>query len=125
MSAPKGWTVLGSGPMADAVRAEIARDPDRYAPETWGMEPIGHCPCCDQDVYRCTTRHTGWTEGFATHANVIHPRCDAITCLPDPSGTAPGCCCMAPNWGPKHGKPLKKKAKPKPKKRTSTKVGRR
>lgn len=35
MSKPKGWVVLGQGPLADAVRAQIAADPDRYLPETW------------------------------------------------------------------------------------------
>lgn len=82
--------------MADAVRAEIERDPERYRPETWSTEPIGHCPCCDQDVYRCTTRHTGWTEGFATHANVVHPRLTARGKL------FAGCCCKPGQWGPKH-----------------------
>lgn len=119
MSAPKGWTVLGSGSMADAMRAEIARDPDRYAPETWSIDPVGHCPCCAKDVYRCTTRYTGWTKGFATMGNVIHPKIDAKTCLPDPNGTAPGCCCVPPNFGPKH---KKKSASKKP---TDRKAGRR
>lgn len=108
---PKGWTVLGSGAMADAMRAELERDPDRYAPETWSMEPVGHCPCCGEDVCRCTTRYTGWSEGFATHANVVHPRCNAETALPDPSGTAAGCCCVAPNWGPAHRQPPKRRSK--------------
>ena len=112
---PKGWTVLGSGPMADAMRAEIASDPDKYAPETWGLRPVGHCPCCDEDVFRCTTRHTGWVEGFATHFNVVHPRCNAETAEPDPNGAVPGCCCTAPNWGPLHKEgavpPKKQRAK--------------
>lgn len=115
---PRGWTVLGSGPMADSMRAELERDPDRYAPETWSINPVGHCPCCDEDVFACTTRHTGWNEGFATHANVVHPRCDARTGLPDPNGTVAGCCCVGPNWGPKHEEPAKPK---KPSKRGSTK----
>ena len=102
MTAPAGLTVIGSGPLADSVRAEIDRDPDRYRPETWSIDPVGHCPCCDQDVFRCTTRHTGWEEGFSTHSNVVHPRCDANTALPSPTGTVAGCCCKAPNWGPKH-----------------------
>lgn len=105
---PRGWTVLGSGAMADSMRAEIERDPDRYAPETWSIEPKGICPCCDEEVFRCKTRHTGWSEGFATHAHVVHPRCDATTSLPDPNGTEVGCCCVAPNWGPKHKAALKK-----------------
>jgi hypothetical protein len=98
--------------MSDAVRAELERDPDRYAPETWSLNPVGHCPCCDKDVYRCTTRHTGWNEGFATHANVVHPRCN-VKGFPDPNGTEPGCCCVAPNWGPKHRKTRKRSVKKK------------
>lgn len=95
--------VLGSGPLADAMRAEIERDPDKYKPETWSIDPVGHCPCCDQDVFRCTTRHTKWVEGFATHGNVVHP-CLSSSGEPMPSaaGAFAGCCCVAPNWGPKH-----------------------
>lgn len=100
-------SVFGTGPLADAVRAEIARDPDRYRPETWSTMPSGNCPCCDSDVFRCTTRHTGWTEGFATHDNVVHPRMDPATCQPSQTGTVAGCCCVAPNWGPKHEAPRK------------------
>ncbi len=109
---PKGWTVLGSGPLADAVRAEIERDPDRYAPETWGMSAVGVCPCCGDDVFRCTTRHTAWKEGFASHRNVLHPRCDTETGLPDPNGTEVGCCCVPPNWGPKHEEAKRAQRKP-------------
>lgn len=96
------WRVIGRGAMADAVRAELARDPDAYRPETWSIDPVGRCSCCDQDVFRCTTRHTGWIEGFATHANVVHPRCNAETSLPDPNGDVAGCCCKSPQWGPQH-----------------------
>ena len=99
---PRGWTVLGGGPMADAVRAEIERDPDRYAPETWSMVADGKCTCCGELVWRCTTRHTGWKPGFATYGNVVHPSMNPDTGLPDPDGTVSGCCCVAPNWGPKH-----------------------
>lgn len=107
---PKGWTVLGGGAMADALRAEIDRDPDRYAPETWSVEPAGVCPCCSEDVFRCTTRHTGWSEGFATHANALHVRCNDEG-YPDPNGKQCGCCCVAPNFGPMHDKALKRKPK--------------
>lgn len=102
MTAPKGWTVLGTGPLADAMRAEIARDPDAYRPETWSIEQFAHCPCCDEDIFRCTTRHTGWVEGFATHSNKVHPRVDPKTGLADPNGTVATCCCVPPNFGPAH-----------------------
>jgi len=106
--------------MADAVRAEIDRDPDHYRPETWSIEPVGYCPCCDRDVFRCTTRHTGWTEGCATHRHVVHPRINVETHAPDPNGSGVGCCCVAPHFGSKHAeidppskvkKPGKKRAK--------------
>lgn len=106
--------------MSDAVRAELARDPEAYRPETWSIDPVGHCPCCDQDVFRCTTRQTGWTEGFATHDNVIHPRCNAETAVPDPAGTVAGCCCKDPNWGPKHDDDAAPVAKPRRKSRRRT-----
>lgn len=96
-----GWKVIGSGRMADEIRAELARDPDKYRPETWSMKPEGHCPCCDQDVFRCTTRHTKFVEGFATHGNVVHPRCGDDG-HPSDAGAHAGCCCVAPNFGPKH-----------------------
>lgn len=99
---PAGPIVLGSGPLADSVRARLEADPDRYTPETWSIDPVGHCPCCDEDVFSCTTRHTGWSEGFATHTNLVHPRCNAQTAKPDLNGTLPGCCCVAPNFGPMH-----------------------
>ncbi len=99
---PKGWTVLGTGPLADSIRTELARDPDRYRPETWSIEPAGHCPCCDEDVFRCTTRHTGWEPGYATHSNRVHPAIDPVTCLADPKGAAAGCCCVPPNYGRAH-----------------------
>lgn len=100
--------VLGSGPLADSMRAMIAEDPDRYRPETWSM--TGHkCPCCGQKVFRCTTRHTDWHPGFATLDNAVHPSFDAQTKQPALGGTLAGCCCVAPNWGPKHQP--KKKAK--------------
>lgn len=102
MTAPKGWTVLGSGPLADGIRAELERDPERYRPETWSIKPVGHCPCCDDDVYRCTTQHTGWTEGFATLSSKVHPRLDAKTGLEDPDGTSVGCCCVPPNFSAAH-----------------------
>lgn len=108
---PQGWVVLGQGALADEVRATIAADPDRFRPETWSINPVGHCPCCDADVYRCTTRHTGWMEGFATHANVVHPQFNAKG-ERDPKGGIAGCCCEAPNWSKEHDKqrrPAKKK----------------
>jgi len=94
--------VLGSGPLADSMRATIAADPDRYRPETWGMDPVNTCPCCDQEIFRCTTRHTGWRSGFASLANVVHPSYNAETREPDPDGILFSCCCVAPNWGPAH-----------------------
>lgn len=116
---PKGWTVLGSGAMADSVRAELARDPDRYAPEQWRIDPDGQCPCCGELVYGCTTRHTGWRPGFATHSNVVHPSMDPETGRFADENTAravSGCCCVAPNWGPKHSEDAE--AKPPKKRRT-------
>lgn len=110
MTARKGWVVLGSGPLADEMRATIARDPDRYRPETWSMKPAGHCPCCDEDVFRCTTRHTGWVEGFATHSNKVHPSVDPTTREPDPNGV-PTCCCVPPDFGPAHAQPKFKERK--------------
>lgn len=104
---PRGWTVIGSGPLADEVRAEIARDPEAYLPETWSMKPVGRCPCCNERVYRCTTRHTGWQPGFATHSGKVHPAVDASG-NPTPAGAIAGCCCVAPNWGPKHGAKTRK-----------------
>lgn len=116
---PRGWTVLGTGPLADATRALIEKDPDRYLPETWSIDPAGYCPCCDNDVFRCTTRHTGWRPGFATHANVVHPSFNAKTHEPDPDGTIAGCCCAAPNWGPKHKEPTDERPmKPRRRKRS-------
>ncbi len=98
---PAGWTVLGSGPLAEGVRAKIAADPDAYRPTSWSMKPVGHCPCCDKDVFHATTRHTGWVEGFSTHDHVVHPSVNAEG-YPDPAGTLPGCCCKPGAWGPLH-----------------------
>lgn len=116
--------MLGSGPMADAVRAEIERDPDAYAPETWSIDPDGKCPCCGELVYRCTTRHTKWEEGFATHKNVVHPAMDPDTGKFADENTVrsvSGCCCVAPNWGPKHDEQNEKPKKKKPRKRRRVK----
>lgn len=94
--------ILGRGPLADEMRAMMAADPDRYRPTTWSLEPVGHCPCCDEDVYRATTRHTGWRQGFSTHSDVLHPSFNAKTKEPDPEGTIAGCCCKPGAWGPVH-----------------------
>ena len=107
MTKPALPRILGSGPLADTMRAQVAADPDRFRPETWSIEPDGVCPCCGEEVFRCTTRHTGWAEGFATHANVVHPRMNPETgefAKPDEHAVS-GCCCKAPNWGPKHDEP--------------------
>lgn len=96
MSKPALPVILGRGSLADAMRAEIARDPDRYRAVTIGVVPVGVCPCCDQEVYSVTSRVTGWVPGYATGASetaVAHPVVE---------GGAVGCCCVAPNWGPKH-----------------------
>lgn len=103
---PRGWVVLGSGPLADSVRETIAADPDRYRPETWSIDPVNRCPCCDEDVFRCTTRHTGWISGFATHAGVVHTTYNSKTERPDPYGDVFSCCCVPPNWGPMHDQQL-------------------
>lgn len=98
---PAGPIVLGSGRLADEVRAKIAADPDRYRPESWGMRAEGTCPCCGEEVFRCTTRHTGWRSGFATYRNVVHPNINADG-VPCPTGTLVGCCCKQGAFGPKH-----------------------
>lgn len=109
-------TILGSGPMADSMRAQVAADPDRFRPETWSMDPVGECPCCGRHIHRATTRETGFVEGFMSHAKVVHPRMNPETGEPDPNGTVPGCCCSGDNWGPKHDEPA---PKAKPRKRRS------
>lgn len=114
MSADKPMVpvVLGSGPLADEMRAMIAADPDSYRPTTWSMSPVGKCPCCSEKVYRCTTRHTGWKPGFATHADAVHPSFNDQG-KPDPNGGRVGCCCKEGAWGPKHAEQAKPKRKPK------------
>lgn len=110
MSAPEkpaGWTVLGSGPLADAIRSKIAEDPDRYRPVTISMNAVGTCPCCRRRVYRVTSRHTGWVAGFSADPDdpkATHPSFNAQTKKPEEGGTLAGCCCVAPNWGPEHAK---------------------
>lgn len=108
--APKRMVVLGSGPLADAMRAltsiavalgDVVANARRFRPETWSIKPHAVCPCCGEEIFRCTTRHTGWVEGFATHSNKVHPTVDPKTREPAPDGV-PTCCCVAPNWGPKH-----------------------
>lgn len=94
--------ILGSGPMADEMRAMLEADPDRFRPETWSINPVGACPCCGEEVFRCTTHHTNWEEGFATHSGKVHPRADLKTGEIDPKGTTAACCCVPPNWGPAH-----------------------
>jgi len=106
---PQGWRVLGSGPLADEMRAMLAADPDKYAPETWSIHPHAKCPCCSQLVYRCTTRHTAWREGFATHSNVVHTSYSSETKQPDLNGDMFACCCVPPHWGPKHNSQQKKR----------------
>jgi hypothetical protein len=110
--------VLGVGPLADEMRAMIAADPDRYRPEMWTMSPVGECPCCGQDVYRCTTRHTGWAPGFATQSNRVHPSFNPKTKQPEPGGPLVGCCCVPPNWSPKH---REQEPPPKAKRKRTTK----
>jgi hypothetical protein len=105
--------ILGSGPVADSMRATVAADPDRFRPETWSINPVNRCPCCKQLVYRCTTRHTNWISGFATHANVVHITYNSETEQPDPSGDIFSCCCVAPNWGPEHDSQLDERPKKK------------
>ena len=94
MSKPAPPLVIGSGPIADAMRAAIAADPDRYRPMSISIDPVGHCPCCGLDVYRVSSRATGFEEGFATGTEddaIVHPRCNALG-LPDPEGEYPGGC---------------------------------
>lgn len=86
--------VLGSGPLADAMRAQIAADPDRYRAMTSSIHPIGHCPCCGKDVFRVKSRATNFEEGFATGLDddaIIHPRLNADG-FPDPKGEYAGGC---------------------------------
>lgn len=101
--------VLGSGPLADEMRAMIAADPDRYRPSTWSTKPVGTCPCCNQKAFRCRTRFTNFEDGFSTHADVVHPSFNPETQEPDPRGTVAGCCCVPGQWGPKHREGLKPK----------------
>ncbi len=91
--------ILGTGWMADEMRATMAKDPDRYRPTTWGMTPVGTCTCCK----------------FSTHDDVIHPSFNAKTREPDSEGTIAGCCCKEGAWGPKHYEDEKPKAKRKAK----------
>lgn len=101
---PKGWTVLGpagQGGLSDAIRAELERDPDKYAPETWSIDPTGVCPCCGDEVFRATTRYTNWDEGFLSHAKKIHHKVNDDGEI-DPNGQRVGCCCVAPNFAPTH-----------------------
>lgn len=105
--------ILGTGPLADAMRAQIAADPDRYRPTSWSMTSVGCCPCCKKNVYRATTRHTGWKPGYSTHDDVIHPSFNAKTKEPDPEGALVGCCCKPEKWGPQHCEKPKRKRKKK------------
>ncbi len=96
MSRPALPVILGRGPIADAMRAQVARDPDRYLPVTISIVPSGVCPCCEQDVYCVTSKVTAWEPGYATGIEtdaILHPLVEGGV----------GCCCIAPNWGPKHG----------------------
>lgn len=107
--------VLGTGPLADAMRAQIEADLDRYRPTTWSMKPVGTCPCCSKSVYKATTRYTSWKPGYSTMDNVIHPTFRFKDKEPDPDGGLVGCCCKPGEWGPKHSKLPKAKRNQKPK----------
>lgn len=113
--------ILGSGALADAMRRMVDSDPDRYRPVTISTRPVGRCPCCGEDIYRITSRHTNWVEAFAPasfassnperpQAGSVHPRFSKAR-QPDPHGPIAGCCCVAPDWGPKHKEETKKKPK--------------
>lgn len=94
MSKPALPMVLGTGPLADAARRMIAEDPDRYRPQSISMDPVGHCPCCDRDVYRVRSRVTAFEEGFATGLEddaIVHPRLNDDG-MPDPQGEFAGGC---------------------------------
>lgn len=114
-------TVLGSGPLADAVRAQIASDPDRYRPMSISMRPVGHCPACGLDVYKVSSRLTNFEEAFATSTSddaILHPRCNDEG-FEDPKGTFAGGCLpldrMA-EWKEQPKPP--KKSKPRAKRRS-------
>jgi hypothetical protein len=104
--------IFGSGPMADAMRAEMAKDPDRYRPQSMDTHPLGRCPCCELDVYRVNGRITNFEEGFATGLEddaIVHPRVGDKG-KPAERGLWLGCCCVPPKWGPKHTeKPKRRK----------------
>lgn len=98
MAKPATPVVLGSGPLADAMRAEIERDPDRYRPMTCSIDPVGVCPCCEKDVFSVSSRLTDFERGFATGIGD-----DAVLHQQVVDGEMVGtCCCVAPNFGPKH-----------------------
>lgn len=63
---PQPMIVIGSGWLADACRRQIAADPDRYRARSSSIKPIGKCPCCEQKVYRVTSKPTNWQPGYAT-----------------------------------------------------------
>jgi hypothetical protein len=101
---PAGWMVLGKpgdNPLADGIRAQLASDPDKYAPETWSIDPVGVCPCCGDEVFRATTRHTNWDEGFLSHALRVHHKVNEAGVI-DPTGGRVACCCVAPDFAPNH-----------------------
>ncbi len=108
MAKPALPIVLGTGPFADAVRAEIDRDPDCYRPMTCSINPVGQCPCCDRAIYQVKSKLTDFEYGYAPGIEddtVLHQQ-------PGLDGTPEArCCYIAPNWSPKH------KAKPKPKRK--------
>lgn len=100
MAKPATPIILGSGPLADAMRAQVDADPDRYRPMTCSMHPVGVCPCCEQEVYSVRSRITAFEPGYATGISddaVLHQQPTGV------GGTLePRCCCVAPNFGPKH-----------------------
>ena len=65
MSKPALPMIFGSGPMADAVREQMAKDPDRYRPVTIGMHQVGVCPWCMGRVVSYSGRENNFEDGFA------------------------------------------------------------
>jgi hypothetical protein len=103
--------IFGAGPMADAMRAAIAADPDRYRPRSITMRAVAWCPCCERDVYGVTSKATGWMPRYATGIED-----DAIVHGGD-ERSGPLCCCVAPGWSGAHIEPQTRLPKRRPSKR--------
>lgn len=105
MAKPATPIVLGSGQLAESVRAQIVADPDRYRPATYSIDPIGVCPCCEREVFRARSRYTNFENGFVTflaEGEVLHQQ-------PGKDGVLEARCCCATEvpCSPDKAKPAK------------------